>query len=180
MSVRVDYRCGTCGGVAEHIVASPPPPERTCVACGAAARRVFAPVGLRLSQRSGASRAPGERFGAGIPGSGRDVGDAMCLRAPGIPGICHMQPDAARAWMARARGDNRSLERELERQERGLKETGTPLAEPVAHGHHHGEARSSEHRHHPGAPTRSGAPSPEHHDHPGGLVRSNGSQAAPE
>lgn len=134
MSVRVDYRCATCGGVAEHAVASPPPPERPCVACGSPAKRLFAPIGLRRSQRSAGAAIPGE-----LPGSGaaRGASDAMCLNAPAVPGICHMQPDAARAWVARARRDNRTLERELERQERGLAETGKPLAEPVAHGHHH-------------------------------------------
>lgn len=134
MSVRVDYRCATCGGVAEHAVASPPPPERSCVACGSPAKRLFAPIGLTRSARSAGTGGPGDRPGSGATRGG---GDALCLRAPAIPGICHMQPDAARAWAARARGDNRALERELERQERSLAETGAPLAEPVAHGHHH-------------------------------------------
>jgi hypothetical protein len=58
-----------------------------------------------------------------------------------------MTPDAARTWVARARGDNRSLDRELERQERSLKENAGPVADPVSHDHGHPQGSGHEHSH---------------------------------
>jgi hypothetical protein len=63
--------------------------------------------------------------------------DPLCIRNPDVPGLCHMSPSAGRAWVARARGDNRALDRELERQERAAKVSPPTLADVVAHDHSH-------------------------------------------
>lgn len=131
----VDYRCEACDGVAEHFVSNPAPPTMRCPACQAPARRRFAAVGL-----SGRAAPPTERRPAA---SDR----ALCLDNRDVPGLCHMTPDAARTWVARARGDNRSLDRELERQERSLKETAGPAADPVSHDHGHAHGTGHGHGH---------------------------------
>jgi hypothetical protein len=49
-----------------------------------------------------------------------------------------MSPSAGRAWVARARRDNRALDRELERQERAAAVQQATLNDVVAHTHLHG------------------------------------------
>jgi putative FmdB family regulatory protein len=119
--ILVDYRCPRCEGITERRVPAPPPAELTCPACGSAARRVFSPVRL-----GGVARAPGK------PPPRREP---QCRDDPGVPGICHMEPSAARAWAARAHGDNRALDREIERQERRLAAAPDEPVSPV-HQHH--------------------------------------------
>jgi hypothetical protein len=115
MSVMVDYRCGTCG-VQEARVTSPPPPLRECPNCGAAAQRLFAPVGL-------------SRGRTGTP-AGRAAG---CGSGVDIPGSCTMHPEVASVWAARFRGDGRALDAALEKQERYMNRSGiTP--DQLAHG----------------------------------------------
>jgi hypothetical protein len=55
-----------------------------------------------------------------------------------------MSPSAGRAWLARARNDNRALDRELERQERAAAVRPPVLADAVAHdhGHDHGHGHA--------------------------------------
>jgi hypothetical protein len=48
-----------------------------------------------------------------------------------------MSPAAGRAWLARARGDNRALERELSRQETAAAAGPLRLSDVVAHTHTH-------------------------------------------
>jgi hypothetical protein len=146
MGVLVDYRCTQCAGVTEQRVPPPPPAQRACPACGGIARRVFAPAGVIGRSRppagmpapgtgapSGSGSARPDRGGA----SGPDAAVPLCLRYRDVPGLCHMAPSAARAWIARARGDNRALDRELERQERAASEgSGGP---PVVTHHHVGQ-----------------------------------------
>jgi len=105
MAVTVDYRCGTCGATAEARVPSPPPPERACGDCGAAARRVWSAVGVVGRARQPASGPP-------------SAGGPDCLVNRDIPGLCTLSPTAARSLVARVRGDNRALDRELAYQER--------------------------------------------------------------
>ncbi|MGQ0481944.1 MAG: hypothetical protein ACT4O0_13115 [Pseudonocardia sp.] len=133
--ILVDYRCDNCLGTSEHLVSNPVPPTVSCPACLSSARRRFAPVGL-----GGRAAAPVDR----PVQSNR----ALCRDNPDVPGLCHMTPDAARTWVARARRDNRALERELAHQERTLKENPGKVLEPVSHthgpthGHGHGHGRS--------------------------------------
>ncbi|MCF7550813.1 zinc ribbon domain-containing protein [Pseudonocardia sp. WMMC193] len=131
--ILVDYRCGTCEGVSEHFVANPVPSAVECPACRAPALRRFAAIGLSGRAAPPADRAPVE------------PGRSLCLDNRDVPGLCHMTPDAGRAWVARARRDNRSLERELERQERSLKENPTHAPSPVSHDH--GSASGTGHGH---------------------------------
>jgi hypothetical protein len=53
-----------------------------------------------------------------------------------------MTPDAGRAWVARARRDNRALDRELERQERSLTLGGGVVADPMSHDHGHAHSHT--------------------------------------
>lgn len=125
----VDYRCDRCGGVMEQRLPSPPPPTLACVACGSPARRLFsAPAILRRAPSTDAALPPSP--------------SSTCLRHPDIPALCHLDPSVAPAWIARARGDDRALERELDRQERlesnrdEQPAAGPPPAAPT-HTHHH-------------------------------------------
>lgn len=169
MAVLVDYACTTCEGRTEARVPTPPPAVHRCPACGGEARRVWAPVGLlRGPGGTGGTTASttgpaagGRRPGtgpAGAPGTG-PAGAPLCVANPDVPGLCHMTPSAGRAWVARARGDTRSLERELARQEAAAKVAPPTLGSVVSHHHH------SHHSHHDGGGGHHG----DHHDPaPGG------------
>ncbi|MGH3069666.1 MAG: hypothetical protein ACRDOH_23140 [Streptosporangiaceae bacterium] len=122
--ILVDYRCPRCGGLTERLVPSPPPENLPCPACRAPAVRKFSPVGLvRRGGPAPAPAAPGRR--------------PACSAYPDVPALCHMEPSAARAWVARARGDNRALDRELERQDRTRRERPDQVPDPVHHDHSH-------------------------------------------
>lgn len=141
MGVLVDFACTECGGLQELWVQAPIPGSRPCPACGAEALRRFGGALLK---------------GASPPSSPTPApGPALCQTNPGVPGLCHMVPSAARSWVARARSDNRMLERELAYQERSAT-TGERdvTAPPVSHdhgpgGHSHGHGHGG-HSH--GAP----------------------------
>lgn len=139
----VDYRCPACDGISEHFVSNPAPPTMQCPACRAPAQRRFSAVGLsgRAAQRVESKPATSDR--------------ALCLDNRDVPGLCHMTPDAARTWVARARRDNRSLDRELERQERNLAETAGHVVDPVSHDHGHAHGPGQTHAH--AAPSAPGA-----------------------
>jgi len=131
MAVTVDYRCRSCGWAAERRVPSPPPADVPCGGCGAPARRVWSSVGIvgRASRPASGPPAP----------SGPN-----CLANRDIPGLCTLSPTAARSLVARVRGDNRALDRELAYQERMQKEAPGVLtvgghAPGHAHGHHDNE-----------------------------------------
>ena len=127
MSLLVDYRCDRCLGCTEAWVHSPVPATKPCPACGGMAKRVWSPVGhLRgPAAPSGRPEAP-------------QLAEPLCVRNPDVPGLCHMAPSAGRAWLARARKDNRALDRELERQEQAAAVRLPTLADAVAHDHGHG------------------------------------------
>lgn len=129
--ILVDYRCPSCGVRVERGVASPPPAELPCPACGGPARRVFSAPNL-LGRASGPVSLTPKR-----------PEQPLCRRNPWVPGLCHVEPSAARAYVARARGDNRTLEREIERQERAFREAPEALRDPL--GSHHGHGHSSGH-----------------------------------
>ena len=124
MAILVDYVCPTCAGRFEARVAIPPPTSRDCPACGSTARRAWAPVGL---SRGGASAPAGPRAATAEP--------SLCTRNPDVLGLCHMTPDAGRAWVARVRGDNRTLERELAKQEAAAAVRTPKLDDVLSHSH---------------------------------------------
>ncbi len=112
--ILVDYRCRTCGTVAEQRVQHPAAAVTECARCGAEARRVY---GFRL----GSGRSADVAAHAPTPGHGHDHPDAL--------GTCGLLPTAARALTARLSGDERGLEREFRAQERMISEgTLTPSA----------------------------------------------------
>ena len=133
MAVLVDYVCRSCRGRTEAWVSSPPPAIGTCPACGAESRRAWAAVGT-LKARSPERSAPR---------STRRAAEALCVRNPDVPGLCHMSEAAGRAWVARARRDNRALDRELQRQERSAAEKPPTMGDVIAHDHGHGHEGNS-------------------------------------
>lgn len=123
MPILVDYVCRTCSGRFEDWTATPAPATRRCPACGAQARRAWSPVGL-----SRGAAAPAER-------PVRRPEPSLCTQNPDVLGLCHMTPDAGRAWVARVRKDNRALERELARQEAAAAVRPPRLEDVVSHSH---------------------------------------------
>jgi len=112
--ILVDYRCGTCGLVAEQRVQHPAASSVDCTRCGAEARRVY-------SFRLGASTPTDATAASTSSGHGHDHPDGL--------GTCGLLPTAARALTARLSGDERGLEREFRAQERMISEgTLTPSA----------------------------------------------------
>ncbi|SDY87014.1 FmdB family zinc ribbon protein [Herbiconiux ginsengi] len=126
MTIIVDYRCVDCGSTGEAYLASPPPSTLSCAACGGESRRRWSPVGM-ISRAPDAppapKRAPGNR--------------SLCAENPDVPGLCHMSPAAGRAWVARARGDNRALDAELAAQEKAAAVTKPTMADAISHEHTH-------------------------------------------
>ena len=138
MAVLVDYACPTCNGRTEARVPSPPPRALVCPSCGGEANRVWSPVGL-LRRPQGGVVAGAMDAGTVAPEaspSGGHTTRPLCVDNPDVPGLCHMTPSAGRAWLARARGDNRSLEQELARQEAAAV-TSPPTLDAVVSHHHH-------------------------------------------
>lgn len=133
MPILVDYACSICHGQAEHWVDTPIPAATTCPACGADALRRWSPAGLIRLRDAGGRPANGTTAAVPEPGPA-----ALCARNPDIPGLCHMSPTAARSWIARARKDNRALEREIARQESAAAVRSPALNDIVSHAHSHG------------------------------------------
>ncbi|GGI42602.1 hypothetical protein GCM10010988_39860 [Cnuibacter physcomitrellae] len=124
MAVLVDFRCVSCGVIAERTVTWPVPEVVACHACGGESRRRWTPVGI-VSGRGGPSEAPPDVSTA-----------ALCAANPDVPGLCHMSPSAGRAWVARFRRDTRALDAELSRQEAAAAATPPTKADVLSHGHH--------------------------------------------
>lgn len=144
MGVLVDYSCTGCGAPHEAWVQRPIPAERACPVCGSAARRRFNAALLR------GAAPPSTAAGSPSPAV-PTVAPAPCQRYPTVPGLCHMTPAAARGWIARARKDNRALERDIARQEKAITEgTLDPSSAPITHDHGHGHT----------APGRESTPEP--------------------
>lgn len=138
MGLLVDYSCPDCRRPHEVWVQQPVPAEHPCPVCGQASRRRFGGALLRGAPAPSATAAAGPSTGA----------PALCQQFPTVPGLCHMTPAAARGWIARARGDGRTLDRELERQEKAVS-AGDPAmsAPPISHGHGHGHDHGHGHGH---------------------------------
>jgi hypothetical protein len=135
VAILVDYRCRTCGGRAEFRVGSPPPGTRTCPACGADAVRAWGPVSALTKRAPSSDRPPTAPHRA-------ESAPPLCVANPDVPGLCHMSRAAGRAWVARARGDNRALERELEHQETAAATSPPKRADVLAHSHSHSHGES--------------------------------------
>lgn len=129
MTILVDYRCKHCSTITEAFVESPAPSERTCTTCGETSRRAWSPVGLI----SGASSAKSAQQGPDVKPARR----SLCATNPDVPGLCHMSESAGRAWIARYKGDGRSLDRELERQEKAAKVSTPTMSDAISHNHSH-------------------------------------------
>jgi hypothetical protein len=55
-----------------------------------------------------------------------------------VPGLCHMSEDAGRMWVAKYKGDNRAVEREIAYQETKVKERPFTTEDAISHSHHPG------------------------------------------
>jgi putative FmdB family regulatory protein len=133
MPILVDYACPACRGRTEQWADNPVPSHATCPACGAQARRAWSPVGLASGPDTGRSR-PEPVVGTAGAGPRRSA-PPLCARNPDVPGLCHLSPAAARTWIARARQDNRALEREISRQEAAAAVRPPTLDDLVSHAH---------------------------------------------
>lgn len=132
MGILVDYLCTCCGGRTESWVSTPAPASALCPACGQASRRAWSPVGL--------SSGAGQLEPVAAAPRVQDV--PLCRTNPGVPGLCHMSPSAGRAWVARARGDGRALDRELERQEKVAAVKAPTLHDVLSPSHAHRQSVS--------------------------------------
>jgi hypothetical protein len=102
MAVLIDYRCKTCGVLAEVWADTPAPDRRPCAVCGADSVRR---IGGGALLRAGARASP-------QPPSG-------CV-ADAVPGACALIPEAAGMLSARLSGDQRRIQRAVARQERAI------------------------------------------------------------
>lgn len=131
MAILFEYMCAGCSAQSEHMLEAPAPEQLMCPWCGQTARRTWRTAGL---------------VGGVAPKvEPRSAINASCAANPDIPALCHLSPDARRRLVAKARGDNRSLEAEIKRQEDHLAQRGTPLASVVSHDHSHGTSHHHDH-----------------------------------
>lgn len=128
-----EYACPACAAIFSRLrpltAAGDAAP---CPHCGAAAARTLTAFtvhhGLEASE-------PALRPTAPQP--------PLCKQYPHIPLLCHMEPDAARRWIAKAEGrEEQYLEREARRREAATQSgQPPPPASITAHtdhiGHHH-------------------------------------------
>jgi hypothetical protein len=133
MAILVDYTCPACRGRSEQWADNPVPSHAACPACGAQARRAWSPVGLASSSQTGKSGPEPVTGTSGI--APNEIRRPLCVRNPDVPGLCHLSPAAARTWVARARKDNRALEREIARQEAAAAVRPPTLGDLVSHTH---------------------------------------------
>lgn len=132
--ILVDYACHHCGHRWERLVRRPAPDISECARCSGASRRMISAAGL-IGKAVAASDTTTAH---------RNTSTPACRTNPLIPGLCHIDPSAAPALIARATGDNRTLDRELARQEKTYKENPAAIVDPIGgHGHGHGHAATS-------------------------------------
>ena len=139
MAILVDYRCNECKAVVEAFVENPVPANRECTVCGGLSRRTWSPVGLI----SGSSSSKEQDTAAAARKSVTKTKAPLCATNPGVPGLCHMSESAGRSWIARYRGDGRSFDRELERQEKAAKESRPTMDDAISHSHSHSSPKAA-------------------------------------
>lgn len=123
----VDYACAECGAWQEHLVTAPIPQNKVCAHCGSESHRRFSSAGL-----VGGARPPAQ----GI--------DTSCTSNPGVPGLCHVGPEARRSLLARHLGDDTTYSAERKRQQEKFERQGPPaLSSVVGHGVATSEQKSS-------------------------------------
>lgn len=101
MPVLVDYRCSRCRCRIESWETIPIAAELPCGRCGGRSVRIFG-------------------FGALITASGSSTAPAAAHLHDEVPGTCALTGTAARMLTARARSDNRALDREIAYQESAI------------------------------------------------------------
>jgi putative FmdB family regulatory protein len=131
MAVLFDYRCSACHGIFEYRVTVPAPPTRSCPACHQKAHRIFSPV--RLGGLAQARAHPETTFAHGASAQRDDAQLPLdCVTNRDVPGLCHLSPEAAAVWVAKARGDGRALDTAYRHQE-SLIAQGHTLSAIAAH-----------------------------------------------
>lgn len=118
MPILVEYRCPDCDWRTERWVEHPLPSLSACARCARPARRQFGGALLARSAAPAAAASPPAASGG-------------CGHGAGVPGTCTLTPTAARMLSARARGDNRALDREIAYQESAIKAGTLDPAGPV-------------------------------------------------
>jgi hypothetical protein len=83
-------------------------------------------AGVGLANRRTADAQPAAPPGRAAP---------LCTKYPQVPGLCHMSESAGRMWVARYERDNRTIDRELERQENRARERPLTMADAITHQH---------------------------------------------
>ena len=134
-----EYACPACAASFSRLrPLSAAGESAPCPQCGAAAVRT--PALFAVHRRSEAPT-------PSLPPPAA-AGPKICQRYPHIPLLCHMEPQAAERWIARAEGrEEQYLERRARRQE-AVARAGEPLPLPapaddnVSHGHHFGHAHT--------------------------------------
>lgn len=122
MPILNDFQCAECGDLSERWTTNPPPPTLPCPTCGAESRRKFAAVRLG-GKRVEATTTPKTRSAS------------LCSLFPQVPGLCHMSESAGRMMVAKYRGDNRAVERELSRQESRAASKLPTMGDVLTHHH---------------------------------------------
>lgn len=123
MTMLVDYRCLECGARTEQWMPSPLPAVSSCPSCGAAARRLWSPIGL--TGRAASQPSP----------SVAQAQPSLCHQYPQIPALCMMTPSAQRRMVAAYAGDHRARDREIERQAAAAVKRPPTMADAISPHH---------------------------------------------
>ncbi len=182
-----EHHCLVCDLTFEVLAAVSRAGRRSpCPRCNRSAPRIASAFAIASSARArDAARQPATAGSRKAPGQ-----PPLCLRYPHVPLLCHMDPKAAKRWLAHYSGrgaeyDDKHAAREELRTRRGL--PPEPPPPPPAHNHDHdrnfrryqtqGAANSAgdhPHEHHgpprthgskPSGETRGGIGSPAGHTH---------------
>jgi putative FmdB family regulatory protein len=129
-----EYACSSCAAEFSRLRPLAAAGEAAaCPQCGAAAARTLSAFAVHRQ-----SEATQPTLHAAAPAS------PLCKQYPHIPLVCHMEPEAARRWIAKAEGrEEQYLEREARRHEAAV-QAGQPPPVPIAaHTHHTGHHHTS-------------------------------------
>ena len=134
-----EYACPACAASFSRLrPLSAAGESAPCPRCGAAAART--PTLFAVHRRSEA-RTPS-------PPQPVKSGPELRQRYPHLPLLCHMEPQAAERWIAKAEGrEERYLERQARRQEAVARASEpppppAPADDNVSHGHHFGHVHT--------------------------------------